>query len=181
MKDPVIIEPYNEEWPAIFFELGKRIKEAIGDHAIRVDHIGSTAVPGLAAKPVIDVQISIRDINHFDLVKDGLETIGFRYIQDNPDRTKRYFREQPGMRRTHIHVREHGSWAEQFNLLFRDYLRTHEKEREEYADLKKKLSLIFRNQREQYVEGKTELIWNIMMKASKWSQEIGWKPDKADF
>ena len=181
MTDPIVIEPYNEEWPILFMELGKQIKKALGSHAIRIDHIGSTAVPGLAGKPIIDIQISVQDLNNLGFVKQGLETIGFYLRQDNPDLTKRYFRERPGMRRTHIHVREHGSWSEQFNLLFRDYLRSHENERQEYAELKKSLALRYRNQREKYVEGKAEMIWHMMRKANTWSQQIGWKPGKPDF
>ncbi|MNC59211.1 dephospho-CoA kinase/protein folding accessory domain-containing protein [compost metagenome] len=84
------------------------------------------------------------------------------------------------MKRTHIHVRQFGSWSEQFNLLFRDYLREHEVDRTEYAKVKYSLSNQYRDRREKYVEGKTEIVWNIMLRANKWSQEIGWKPSKSD-
>jgi GrpB-like predicted nucleotidyltransferase (UPF0157 family) len=159
MKEAIIVEPYNEEWPALFDHLGDQIKTVLGSFVIRLDHIGSTAI----------------------VVRDGLERIGFQYRQDNPDLTKRYFRETGNERRTHIHIREHGSWSEQFNLLFRNYLRRHENERDEYAKFKYDLAKKHRDQREEYVEGKTEIIWNIMLKANKWSQEIGWKPSKPDF
>lgn len=82
------------------------------------------------------------------------------------------------MRRTHIHVRESGSWSEQFHLLFRDYLRTHEDERLEYSNLKYTLARRYKDQREQYVEGKTEFIWKTMIKANRWSQQVGWKPEE---
>jgi GrpB-like predicted nucleotidyltransferase (UPF0157 family) len=84
------------------------------------------------------------------------------------------------MRRTHIHVRQLGSWSEQLNLLFRDYLREHEVDRAEYAKVKFDLANQYKDQREKYVEGKTEIVWNILLKANKWSQEIGWKPSKPD-
>jgi hypothetical protein len=82
----------------------------------------------------------------------------------------------PGMRRIHIHVRQQGSWSEQFNLLFRDYLREHDIDRMEYTKVKYELANLYRYQREEYVKGKTEIIWNIMMKANVWSQIVGWKP-----
>ncbi|MDQ0165717.1 GrpB-like predicted nucleotidyltransferase (UPF0157 family) [Bacillus horti] len=72
-------------------------------------------------------------------------------------------------------MREYGSWSEQFNLLFRDYLREHEDERKEYEKVKYALANQYRNQRDQYVEGKTEIIWSIMTKANQWSQETGWR------
>ncbi|RED66190.1 GrpB protein [Cohnella lupini] len=93
MKDPVIIEPYNEEWPEAFTRLGGRMRQVIGQSAIRIDHIGSTAVPGLAAKPVLDIQISIVRFDEIDSVKTALEELGYRYRPENDDLTKRYFRE----------------------------------------------------------------------------------------
>lgn len=175
MKDAVIIEPYNDEWPVMFELLRNQIVNEIGALLIRINHIGSTAIVGLASKPIIDIQMSVKDLNNIEEVKSGFCTLGFQYRHDNSDLTKKYFRETQGMRRTHIHVRESGSWSEQFNLLFRDYLREHETERNEYAQTKYNLANHYRDQRERYVEGKTEVVWKIMMKANKWSQEIGWK------
>lgn len=180
MKDVIIIEPYNEKWSLMFEELRSQILNVIGNFIVRMDHIGSTAVVGLAAKPIIDIQISVLNLANIEEVKNGLESLEFIYRQDNPDLTKRYFRESEGMRRTHIHVRESGSWSEQFNLLFRDYLRKHENERNEYAQVKYDLAKQYGNRRELYVEGKTEIVWSIMQKANRWSQEIGWKLDKSN-
>ncbi|MFC5471605.1 GrpB family protein [Cohnella suwonensis] len=180
MKDPVFIEPYNNEWAFNFSELRNEIVNQVGTAIERIDHIGSTAVIGLAAKPIIDIQISILDLDNIEEIKNGLSKLGFHHRIDNDDLTKRYFRESQGMNRTHIHVRQSGSWSEQFNLLFRDYLREHEIERNEYAQVKYYLANQYRNQREQYIEGKSEIIWSIIIKANRWSQEIGWKPSKPD-
>jgi GrpB-like predicted nucleotidyltransferase (UPF0157 family) len=90
---------------------------------VRIDHIGSTAVPGLAAKPVIDIQISVASFDPLEAFRAPLEALGYAYRADNTERTKRYFREPAGSSRTHIHVRRAGSFSEQFALLFRDYLR----------------------------------------------------------
>lgn len=176
MKEPVMIEAYSNSWPIIFNELSTTIIKQIGSDINRIDHIGSTSVVGLAAKPIIDIQISVSDLDNIEPIVSGLSILGYQYRPNNDDLTKRYFRESPEMRRTHIHVRQSGSWSEQFNLLFRDYLREHEYDRDQYAKVKYELASQYRDQREQYVEAKTEMIWKIMKKANKWSQEIGWKP-----
>lgn len=176
-KEPVIIKPYDPEWAEMYERLRTRLIHHVGGQVIRVDHIGSTAVPGLAAKPVIDVQISIVDLHSMDDFKMRMISMGFVFREDNPDLTKRYFREAVGMERTHIHVREKGSWSEQFNLLFRDYLRAHEQDCNEYAAIKNQLAQEHRTDRERYVEGKTDIIWAIMKKANLWSQATGWKPE----
>ena len=140
MPDPVVIAPYDPEWPDLFSELGSALREVLGQTALRIDHIGSTAIPGLDAKPVIDVQISVASFEPLDAYRVPIESVGFVLRADNPDLTKRYFRERPGERRTHIHVRRAGSWAEQVVLLFRDYMRTHEEDAGRYAELKVRLA-----------------------------------------
>ncbi|WP_433939438.1 GrpB family protein [Paenibacillus lautus] len=180
MKVPVIIEPYRDNWLSLFNELRAQIVAKIGSDIHRIDHIGSTAVVGLAAKPIIDIQISVSDLGNIETIISGLASLGYRYRSDNDDLTKRYFREAPGTRRTHIHVRQAGSWSEQFNLLFRDYLRTHEDDRDQYERKKYEIANRHRDQREQYVEAKTEIVWEIIKKANTWSQKIGWKPSQGD-
>ena len=110
-----------------------RLRAALGGAALRIDHIGSTAVPGLAAKPVLDVQISVAAFEPLAAFRAPLEGLGYVYRAANPERTKRYFREPPGGRRTHLHVRLRGHWSEQFALLFRDYLRAHPAAAARYA------------------------------------------------
>src|SRR5579871_2328147 len=100
---PVLIEPYDPLWPTLFAELGHRLRAALRDVALRIDHIGSTAILGLAAKPVIDVQISVRSFEPSHLYVTPLVELGFVFREQNPERTKRYFREAAGERETHIH------------------------------------------------------------------------------
>ncbi|WP_211751787.1 GrpB family protein [Paenibacillus dakarensis] len=130
--------------------------------------------------PIIDIQISVRSLEPVETYKTKLENIGFIYRAGNPDLTKRYFREKPGRKRTHIHVREYGSWSEQFALLFRDYLRANENDCRKYAEMKYNLMKLFQKERDLYVEGKEPIIWEIMSRASKWSQITGWKTGKSD-
>jgi GrpB-like predicted nucleotidyltransferase (UPF0157 family) len=180
MPDPIVVVPYTPTWPQLFSKLGAVLREALGETALRIDHIGSTAVPGLDAKPIIDVQISVASFEPLDVYRLPLDRLGFVFRADNPDRTKRYFREKPGTRRTHIHVRHAGSWSEQLSLLFRDYLRTHEKDARRYAELKVRLAQMYREDRSAYTNAKAPFIWEILTRANKWSQESGWQPGPSD-
>jgi GrpB-like predicted nucleotidyltransferase (UPF0157 family) len=180
VADRVVIVPYDTAWPVIFAKLGSSLREALGDTALRIDHIGSTAVPGLAAKPIIDVQVSVRSLEPLDAFRLPLECLGFVFRADNPELTKRYFRERPGDRRTHVHVRRAGSWAEQFALLFRDYMRAHEQDTQRYAELKHRLAEEYGEDRHGYTEAKAPFLWEIMVKADRWSQDTGWEPGPSD-
>lgn len=180
MSDPIVVVPYDPEWPRRFTELGRRLRAALGDAALRIDHIGSTAVTGLDAKPIIDIQISVASFEPLDVYRLPLERAGFVFRVDNGDLTKRYFRERPGERRTHIHVRRTGSWPEQMSLLFRDYLRAHPADAAQYAELKRALADTHRESRVDYTEAKTPFIWNVMQQANRWSQDVGWEPGPSD-
>jgi GrpB-like predicted nucleotidyltransferase (UPF0157 family) len=123
MSDPITVVAYDPAWPETFRRLGAQLRAALGGLALRIDHIGSTAVPGLAAKPIVDVQVSVERLEPVEPFRSPLEAAGFLYRAANTERTTRYFREPPGQRRTHVHVRRAGSFSEQFALLFRDFLR----------------------------------------------------------
>ena len=99
-KRVIRIADYDPSWPARFAEIGAALRQALGDVALRIDHIGSTSVPGLAAKAIIDVQISVIGLEPVDPFRDRLRDLGLVYRADNPERTKRYFREAPGQPRT---------------------------------------------------------------------------------
>lgn len=176
----VEIAEYDALWPRLFQDRGERLRRALGAVALRIDHIGSTSVPGLAAKPIIDVEISVAAFDPLDGFREPLEALGYVFRADNIERTKRYFREAPGTRREHLHVRTAGSWGEQFALLFRDYLRTHPDETEQYASLKRDLAERYRDDRHGYTEAKGPFIWSVMRRATGWSQEIGWEPGPSD-
>ena len=180
MADKLVIVPYDPEWPLLFSQLGSRLREALGPTALRIDHIGSTSIMDLAAKPILDVQISVAEFDPLDLYRLPLEKLGYVFRAANPELTKRYFREQPGEQRTHIHVRRAGSWAEQFALLFRDYMRGHDEDVQAYAKLKYDLAEKYQTDRHRYTDAKEPWIWEIMKKADRWSQETGWEPGPTD-
>ncbi|MED1795245.1 GrpB family protein [Brevibacillus nitrificans] len=180
MEDQWRISEYDATWKSLFRGVATRLRVSLGDSAVRIDHVGSTSVAGLAAKPIIDIQISVRNFDDISTYQPKIENVGFVLRKENPDRTKRYFREIPGNRRTHIHVREAGSYSEQVTLLFRDFLRAHPADCLRYAQEKHRLMELYRAERPKYVEGKGPIVWEILQKAHVWSQEIGWRPSTSD-
>jgi GrpB-like predicted nucleotidyltransferase (UPF0157 family) len=105
---PVEIEisEYDPRWPDVFARHASEIRSATGDIVLRVDHIGSTSVPGLAAKPIVDIQAALDDWSSFEPLRRGVEAIGYEFHPDNPDARKRYFTlERDGSRLVNMHVR----------------------------------------------------------------------------
>ncbi len=180
MSDPIIVEAYDPAWPGRFREIAIRLRAELGELALRIDHIGSTSVPGLAAKPVIDVLISVAALDPVSAYAPGLERAGFYWRPNNADRLQRYFRETPGAARTHIHVYEAGSWSEQLNLLFRDFLRVDVNARRLYAETKAELAIRFRDDRPGYVDAKAPTVWALLRRAHEWAQTSGWAPGPSD-
>ena len=178
--DPIIIVPYDPRWPEEFRAIATALRLELGKVATRIDHVGSTAVPGLAAKDVIDIQISVAQRTAEGRIHGPLETLGYVLHPANPDRTQRYFREPEGRRRTHVHVRAQGSFDEQLNLLFRDFLRAEPAAAQLYASEKRSLAERFRTDREGYVGAKEPTLWSLLVRAHSWSQKVGWSPPSSD-
>ncbi len=170
---PVVLAEYDPRWPAIYEDHAARIRVTLGDRVRLLEHVGSTAVPALAAKPIIDIQISVASLDPVAPFLQPLQASGLRCVADNAELTKRFFREQPGGRRTHVHVRRAGSFSEQFALLFRDFLRAHDTEAEVYGRHKEELARRYRHDRDAYVIAKTPHIWEIIRRADTWAQRTG--------
>ncbi len=180
MAEPIRIEDYSPEWPEEFLRFGLLLRAHLGDLAPRIDHIGSTSIPGLAAKPIVDIQVSVASFGPMAPLEAAMNAAGFIWRRDNPDLTKRYFREGPGARRTHIHIRRLGSWHEQWALLFRDYMRAHIGEHEPYALLKRRLAAEFGADRQGYTDAKDEHFWAVIRRADRWAAETGWVAAASD-
>jgi GrpB-like predicted nucleotidyltransferase (UPF0157 family) len=176
----VEIVPYDPAWPEQFTELGRELRAGLGAVALRIDHIGSTSVPGLAAKPIIDLQVSVADLEPLAAYRLPLEQLGYVYRAGNPERTKRYFREPPGRPRTHLHVRRAGSFSEQWALLFRDYLRAHPEVAAEYEAVERRLAVRYRDDRRGYAVAKEPFSWAVIRRADGWTQAQGWQPGPSD-
>jgi GrpB-like predicted nucleotidyltransferase (UPF0157 family) len=174
-RDRIEVVDYDPEWPRRFEHWRQRLGDALGSRALRIDHIGSTAVPALAAKPVIDVQVSVRDVADEDIYVGPIERAGVALRMREPEH--RYFRpagERP--REVQVHVCAAGSRWERDHLLFRDYLRVHAGTRDAYADVKRRLAARYPDDRVAYNEAKTAFIAEAMAAAESWAAHTGWRP-----
>ena len=171
---------YDPAWPELFAALAREVRAALGGVALRIDHVGSTAVPGLAAKPIIDVQISVASFEPLSALREPIESCGFVWRANDDDLSRRYFRERPGRRRTHVHVRRAGSFSQQLNLLHRDYLRADPIRAAEYGALKRSVSHLLLADRQAYVEAKAPFVWETLARAHDWTQITGWEPGPSD-
>src|SRR5690242_10267094 len=118
------IVPYDPTWPAAFEAERKRIAESLGALALRIEHNGSTAVPGLAAKPVIDIQVSVARLRPIEQYRPALEQLGYQHLPHPDDAFAPFFYRPAEWPHTHhVHVVEAGSAEEERTLAFRDFLR----------------------------------------------------------
>lgn len=173
---PVEVVGYRPSWPATFEEWRTRLATAMGATAERIEHVGSTAVPGLAAKPIIDIQVSVPDVDDEGSYVPAIEATGVplrsRHDED------RYFRPPPDEPRiAQIHVCATGGDWERVHLLFRDYLRADEETRDAYGELKLRLVDEFGDDRVAYTEAKTPFIRDTMQRAATWARSTGWTLD----
>lgn len=182
----IVIEPYHPEWPDEFETLRARIAAALGPLARRVDHIGSTSIPGLGAKNIIDIQITVREITPEVTAK--LTAAGFEH-RPNVDRDhvpegedampelwrKQFFYQPPGERRANVHVRIEGNPNQRYAILFRDYLREHPTTVKSVELVKRQIAKLHPNDEDAYYDIKDpvyDLIWSA---AQDWAKETGWK------
>lgn len=168
--DEVEIVDYTPTWPEQYEQEAAKILEVLDrDRIAAIEHIGSTAIPGLAAKPIIDVMVGVAAIEAARSFVPLLEGIGYVFWSDSPHRDRLFFvKGMPpyGPRRTHhVHVFEINSELWQRRLLFRDYLRSHPDAKQDYEVLKRQLAAEFRTDREAYTERKRGFIDAIVAKA----------------
>jgi GrpB-like predicted nucleotidyltransferase (UPF0157 family) len=175
-----IIVPYDSRWPETFKELQAVITSRLGTSVLSVDHVGSTSVPGLAAKDVIDIQVSVRSLKEADTWPDRLGP--FRRGSYNSDHVppnspagpgweKRYwFSDEP---RAHLHVREVGRANHRYALLFRDYLRRSDAAAVAYERVKRTLADLCADVG-QYSDAKDPVCDLIVQAAERWALQIGW-------
>jgi GrpB-like predicted nucleotidyltransferase (UPF0157 family) len=173
LADAIDVVPYCDQWADTFAVWRRRLSEALGDAAVRIEHVGSTAVPGLDAKPIIDIQVSVLDVEDEDAYVSVIEALGVSLRFREPGH--RYFRPAGDRARTvHIHVCNAGSDWEREHPLFRDYLRANPKARDAYARLKQELADRYRDDRIAYNEGKTAFILDMLSDAQAWAKRSGW-------
>ena len=171
--DPVVVVPYDERWPALFEAEAVRLGHALADMAVRIEHVGSTAVPGLVAKPVIDIQISVQAIEPPKPYAAPLEELGYGNWRDAHEPGHRFCRDDP--RRHHIHLLVAGGATESDRPLFRDYLTVNADVRRTYGELKVAAARAFGHDRDRYTSAKDEFITTALHAARTWAKETGWR------
>jgi GrpB-like predicted nucleotidyltransferase (UPF0157 family) len=188
----VVITAYDPRWPTEFQAIGAMLRSVLSEHALRIDHIGSTSVPGLAAKDRIDIQIAVANFERFDELRPRVEALGYLA---RPDITadheppgwqgpsgqweKRYFTSPPGLRAVNIHLRVLGYANQRYALLFRDYLRVHPTSAAAYGELKRRLADNLRDL-ELYADVKDPACDLIAIAAEDWAEATGWRMGPSD-
>ncbi|GAB2865747.1 GrpB family protein [Hymenobacter ruber] len=187
LSRPVILLPHQPRWAAEFASLAPRLAAWAGPSLLRLDHIGSTAVPGLAAKDVLDVQLTVADVTQTVELAYGLARGGFQvrkgYAYDvfaglpvhSPDLRKCYGREPAGERRVHLHVRESGRFNHRFALLMRDYLRAEPSACHAYGLLKARAAALFPHSIDGYLYLKEPAFYLLYSAAEFWARHVGWQ------
>lgn len=163
-EEPVLVVEYDPGWPRRYEEEEGRIVAALGELAVGIEHVGSTAVPELGGKPVIDIMVGVARFEDGEQCVGPLEGLGYEYLGEFGIPGRLYFRK--GIpRRCQIHLVEHGSDFWERHLLFRDFLRGHPEIAAEYYSLKKELAARYRTDREAYTEAKTHFIRSVEERA----------------
>ncbi len=181
------IVDHNPAWEAEFKEIALDLRTATGDSVVRIDHIGSTAVPMLAAKDVIDIQLSVSNLATSEVIE-LLEAVGYvdtpgvtdnlvGLPSDSKELAKRFMLQPEGQRRTHVHIREVGRLNQQYPLLFRDYLRSNGVVRDAYQLIKSELAQRFANDSESYYAIKDPYMDTVYEAAKLWAERTDWAPD----
>jgi GrpB-like predicted nucleotidyltransferase (UPF0157 family) len=187
MPGTVAIVDYRETWPADFRRLASALRSAYGPAALRIDHIGSTAVHGLPAKDVIDVQVTVASLAAVPEHLPGFESVPFLTDHAPPDFAgesgeldKRFFRAAPKQRPAHVHVRETGRLNQRYALLCRDYLRAVPDAAAAYAEVKRTLAVRFGDDREAYADLKDPVFDVLMAGAEAWARATDWTAGATD-
>lgn len=173
MPQHIVITEYNPSWPKMFEQEAAAIKQILGENCVAIYHIGSTAVPGLAAKPIIDIMPVVKKLTDVDQVSNQFESIGYEYMGEFGIAGRRYLR-KGGDERTHqIHIFAKSDDVNiNRHLAFRDYLRTHENIKNAYGELKIKLAQKYPYNIDGYCDGKERFVKEIESKAlSYWAEK----------
>lgn len=160
-NNPVVILDYDPLWPKQFETLRCRLANVLGSLALTIEHVGSTAVPGLAAKPILDIDVLLRSPYDLTPAIAALASIGYLHRGDLGVLGREAFRAPSNYLRHHLYVcpdnREY-----QRHVAFRDHLRSHSEDANAYAAMKRGLALRFRNDREAYNSAKSDFVERIL-------------------
>ncbi|MGN1386985.1 MAG: GrpB family protein [Bacillus sp. (in: firmicutes)] len=164
----VEVVPHREEWAELFIEESEKLKEVYGDEIIDIYHIGSTSIPTIHAKPVIDLMVEVADIERIDGYNEQMKQLNYEALGENGIPNRRFFMKGGDNRTHHVHIFEKGDAEIERHLAFRDYMMAHPEEAQEYSRLKQELAKRFPENMDEYIAGKDSFIKFIDRKAAEW-------------
>jgi len=166
----VEVVPHDPKWQEVFEVESQRVTDALGENVVAIHHIGSTAIPGIYAKPIIDLLIEVKDIVKMDRQSSSMESLGYEVMGEFGILGRRYFRKnsQEGVRTHHIHTFKVGSEQVERHLSFRDYMIAHPEDAQRYSELKRRLAREYPANIDGYVNGKDGFIQEMDKKAAWW-------------
>jgi GrpB-like predicted nucleotidyltransferase (UPF0157 family) len=173
----IVVSDYDPNWPTLFKQERTRIKNALGSFALAIEHVGSTAVPGLPSKPIIDLLIGVPSLEEAkQRCIEPIEALGYNYLPEYASWLpgELFFRKgPPGPWTHHVHLMEpfHPRW--EARLVFRDYLRAHPEAARAYADIKRALAASSKDNIEAYRNGKNAFVEETTAKARAWRADAG--------
>lgn len=169
----VEVVPYNHQWPQIFEEEAGKIKTIMNENVVGIEHMGSTSIPGMSAKPVIDILVEVNSIEKVDLYKVEMIELGYDPKGENGIPNRRYFSKGGDNRTHHVHIYQTGNPEIARHLQFRDYLTAHPEDAILYSELKQSLAKQFPADIDQYILGKDALVKELDEKAKLWRLRMG--------
>ena len=156
------VTAYDPEWPRTFERIREHVWPVVQHAAMSIEHVGSTAVPGLAAKPVVDACIVVASRRDIPYVVKALAKIGYEHRGDLGVPDREAFTHPASLPKHHLYASPRGSLSLKNHLGLRDYVRNHPEAAKEYGDLKETLAKRFPDDIDGYIEGKTEFILGIL-------------------
>lgn len=165
-REKIEVVPYNAEWSKMFEEDAILIKMALGNNCLHVHHIGSTSVPGMRSKPIIDIIPVVQDIMKVDQANERMQQLGYEAKGENGMLFRRYFEKGQKLRTHNVHVFEDGNPEIDRHVKFRDWMRSHADDRELYGKLKEDLAIKYPNDILSYCFGKELFVTRIDKKDS---------------
>lgn len=173
----VEVVPHDPRWRDAFEAEAKRVADALGENALAVHHVGSTAIPEIYAKPVIDILVEVRDVAGVDVRGPSMEALGYEVMGEYGIPGRRYFRKDDGegIRTHHVHAFEAGSAEAVRHLAFRDYMIAHPADAQSYSELKRRLADEHPQNIDGYMDGKDGFIKGMDVRAARWraSRPVG--------
>ena len=167
-RGTVKLIPYSSEWESLFAEEERLLRSSIGAYVVDIQHVGSTAIPGMEAKPIIDIAVALRRLEDVEKCIEPLGCLGYEYKAGEGHPGRFFFAKGDPRRRTHyLHMVEWNSDPWKSYIRFRDYLRQHKEAAREYARLKRELARKSQGNRDLYTPGKAEFIESVLRMAER--------------